>query len=240
MIIVPPNKRVKLGSVSGGADATFLDRWLLDGRPAYPYKQTGGISAVVTPDVARNVNVLGVARHLVPAGATVDFGGLGTVTIPTWATNDISYNAATLLPTLVSSGGSFSVSSSGTLIGDLWVGEGFELPDFLMGVARTPGALKEWPSEGQGPYIQGIATRRAYEGSTILTEAQFRTLDDCYVATFDGSLPSLFILKDPDVPTWRTDEVILGVFHYVNRHQEGKRFTDVSIFEIPNTTWGGV
>jgi len=223
--IVRPDKRVLPGSVAGAPDTNFQAVWLIDGRPSYPYKKTGGISVTVTPDVARTYDVIGVTRHLVPAAGTVTVNG-HVVTMPAYGGDGLS-RAGSLVITPESTGASFAVSTSGTTIGDLWVGESFTLNDFQMRRTLAPSELVPWEA-ALGPYIDGYSEIQTVSGLISCTNAQFAQVVAWSESTRKGALPSLVIF---DEGTW------LCLMKWTEAHWENQHGVQLTLVKFPDTDW---
>ena len=231
-----PHKRVLPGTVGGDTlDSNFTREWLIDARPYFPVKKTGAsLTLSVTPDAARTVSLLGLINHTVSATNTVTVGSLGTITVPAWGVVGIAFNAATLIAPTSTGAGPFNVTVSGNgepavIIGDLWLGESIELPDFLSMRDLDPGETFGWES-GLQPNYDGFSDIRRYSGQIVLTDEEYEDLQLWYRGSRKGTMPSLVVLD-------QTDEVLLCQMNYTEKHGELHHFIQLELVELPRPEW---
>lgn len=229
---VRPDKRVKSGSVSGGADTDFVDDWLIDTRPSFPAKKTGATVWTVTPDVVRNVDTFAIANHFITAGSTVTFSiGSAVITVQTWGEDGIPFNDGVVLAAPVSTGASFTVTVTNPLIGDLWVGLSDTISQLLSMRELDPGEAFEWES-ALAPNTDGYSEIRRYAGDMILTNSEWTAFKAWRRSTKKGSEPTLIYMNVGEIDEW-----LLARFNYTARRGEGRHFVSIEIAEIPRTEW---
>lgn len=230
-----PDERAYPGSVSGSVDADFVAAHLIDGRPSFPVKKTGGsISLAVTPDAARNVNGFAAVNHAVRAAVNIAIGGIGTLTPSTWGEDGIPFNPFQLLTAAVALG-TPTVSVTGNvdpvIIGDLWLGTLRTLDgDFLHARQLEPGEAFTWES-ALAPYDDGESEPRRLSGSVVLSDSGFADLQAWYRSTRRGARPSVV------VPDSSVNDAWLAVIQYREAHTEGWHMVELDVLEIPRTRW---
>lgn len=238
MRLVSPYGSFIGASVSGSVDATYKASWLTDGLPATPVRKTGGSISLGATASARNIDVLAVTHHRIKQAASISITGSVTTTIPTsaWNEDDIPYNWFRILGAPVSTT-NLSIAVTGNtdpvIIGEMYAGLSFTLPDFLNRRAFEPGEPFEWEGElaGLAPYDPGLSEPRRESGLLILTNAQFAQLKSCVTGARRGTLPVLYIPDDNVNDAW------LAQLRYTEQHEEGFHFVTLDIVEIPRTRW---
>lgn len=199
-------------AVTGTVDDTYDENDVCDGDPSIPIRVASGtVSLALTFAAGGRVNGLIVANHNLPSGESVDFSGLGTVTMPTVPPGDIRLNGLELItPTTVSS---TTVSLSGpspTIIGEVIAGlfrEVRTLPpraDF----AHRPIQILNSGEYGGLSYSKG-AVVRTLGGSILLNDEMHAILQDAFDASRQNSLPTAIApfcsgINDVLLVTWQT------------------------------------
>jgi hypothetical protein len=231
MIIVLDSERLQ-ATCAGSVDTDFDDQWLMDARHSFPAKKTGGLSIVCTPVASVMADVFAVVNHNIPAGAGATVGALATIVTPAFGADGIARNAYKLLGAPVSVSSAFTFSTSGEVVGELWVGPGHNVArvKFLMGVEFDPGIPFRWETS-LAPYPDGMSEPRRKRGELILSASDYAQFESWYTATKKGTRPSLIIFDSAVNDAW------LCTWQFSARHSEGWYFVTMEILELPRTEW---
>lgn len=175
------------GSVSGGAESTYDDDWLIDWRPGRPLRYTNGSPTWTVTGAAKQVSMVGWVNHNTDAARTITIGGDISVTMagPAARANGINYNPwASVTPTSCTSvTAAISSNSSAVVVGQ-----------FVAGLKRTlERNLRVRPKFG-------------FRHHTVsLGDAEYSSLNDYDKAIQDRTLKGDVVLSDSglaDVIAW--------------------------------------
>lgn len=218
-----------VGTVTGSVDDDFEAQWLMDARHSFPAKKTGGLSLAVSGSAVM-ADTFVVVNHNIPGAGTAAFGAFATVTIPAHGSDGIARNGFELLGSPVSVG-SFTFSTSGEVVGEIWVGPSHALTvDFLMGRQFDPGRPFRWETS-LPPYDDGMSEPRRLSGRMVLDDEEYEDLVDWYTSTKKGKRPSIII------PDENVNDAWLAVWEFTEEHSEGYHFVAIEVLELPRTEW---
>lgn len=229
MRFVSPADSILFGTVTATPSTDYLASWLTDGRPGYPLRTDGDLSASVAFS-SRLVDTVAVCHHNIREAATITLGGGVSSTIPTqpWLANGMPANwyrrlAAPVTATTIT----IAVSSNGgpTIIGELYAGLSQTLPQLHLGRRLSPDKAFPWEGEfsSLAPYDNGLSPALRVTGTMILTEEQMNTLDAWFLSQYNGSRPTLILPDYPANVAW------LAQFNYESADlAPGAEFVDGS------------
>lgn len=222
------HKAIFDATVSGSPDATYLAAWLTNPNVNWPYKETGGVSATANFS-ARDVDLAIVGHHKVTAATVTGFGALTTSVL---RPDNIYRNYGKLLSTPINIS-SAPLTTTGDIVGVLWVGLTSVFPGLLHGRKLSPEKPFSWEGEFRSlaPFSKGVAAQRRASGRVILTDLEFAELDAVFESQDKGSYPIAWCEHDDDTDPWMCQ------FNYDATYNEGYHFVDLEITEIPRLRW---
>lgn len=236
-----PDESFVGGSASGSVDADFTASSLVNGAAGDPVKKTGGLSMTATGLAAVNVGVVAAINTNAAAGTITIGGGVtASITVPALtATNAVPLNPYALVSTVSAS--SVTMSTSGSVMGELWVGairtlERGLMVDADMGNEET----YEWEGEfGSIPPNDTGVEARTLTGTAVVSETGLAEIQAWYRSTHRGALPTLIIPFDGVNDAW------LVTFSYsvaiTWKHPSGGTASIYKISftfkELPRTRW---
>lgn len=227
-------------TVSGGADTSYEDEWLCDGRPGRPVRATSGSITWTVANSAKSVSIVACCNHNIDAARTITVGGdiSTTMTGPAAQANGINLNPwASVSPTSCTSI-TFAVSSNSTAV---IVGE------FVAGLKRTmernlavrPEFMPSHPVirhdaefDSLNPYDKSIVSR-TLKGDVILTDTGLAAVRAWWESTRGGSRISLI------VPDSNVQDAWLVYFTDFRWKPANANVHEVSLAfqEVPRSAW---
>lgn len=254
-LYVRPDKNWALfGNVStgGATDPDHQLSWLVDGRPGFPLRITGGTAAIQITKAAAGVNVVAICHHLLDPLLSVALSGdiTDALIIPAYPPNGVPYNAWKR----VSAGSPPSVNdltltitgnSGDILIGEVIAGEALVLDPSLQiesarfGVRRYLGASSGNELSGIPPYSEG-ARSRPLSGSQHYDTATLQAILDWFDSqdAYPYPVPSLLMVDSDDPNDARL--VTLQEPRYSQVGPEGSDvqwLVELEFTEYPRTRW---
>lgn len=126
-LYVRPDQSFTLNAaVSGGADTSYTDEWLCDGRPGRPVRATSGSITWTVTNTATTVSLVAVVNHNIDAARTITIGGDISTTMsgPAAQPNGLNLNPwASVTPTSCTSVTvAVSSNSAAVIIGEFVAG----------------------------------------------------------------------------------------------------------------------
>ncbi len=188
-------------AVSGGADTSYVDESLTDGRPGRPTRATNGSpSWTIVNGSAVTSSFVGVFNHNIDAARSITFGGdISKVIVgPTLPANGIPLNPfGTFSPTAATSVTlAISSNSATVVIGEVVIGKYRTLernlsvrPSFNQKY-QTVALDSEFDS--LMPYDKGVISR-SLSGSVILTDCGLADVQAWVDSTKGGSLMTVIV-----------------------------------------------
>lgn len=201
---VRPDEMFGLNSddVTGTVDDTYEATNLVDGRPSFPVRRTGGVGLWTVNGDAAEVGLVCIGHHMLDAGLVVNITGsvTTTVTIPAYGANGIPLNGVRILGAAVTGVISLTVSVAGNsgpvIIGELCAGKVRTLPRTLARDTRF--THRDFRTMRAGdmawipPYDKGIYNR-VWSGSGLFTTTQKDEAQAWFESQRSGSKPSLIV-----------------------------------------------
>lgn len=199
-----PDESFVGGSASGSVDTDFTANSLVNGAPGDPVKKTGGLSMTATGLASISVGVVAAINTNAAAGSITIGGGVtATITVPALgATNAVPLNPYALVTPVSAS--SVTVATSGSVMGELWVGTIRTLERGLMVEADLGNADNfEWEGDfGSIPPNDNGVEWRTLSGTAVVSETGLADIQAWYRSTRRGTLPSLIIPFDGVNDAW--------------------------------------
>lgn len=199
-----PDESFMGGSGSGSVDTDFSASSLVNGSPGDPVKKTGGLSMTATGLGTISVGVVAAINTNAAAGSITIGGGVtATITVPALtATNAVPLNPYALVTPVNAS--SVTVTTSGSVLGELWVGTIRTLERGIMVDADvTNEETFEWEGEfGSIPPNDNGVEARTLTGMAVVSETGLADIQAWYRSTRRGTLPTLIIPFDGVNDAW--------------------------------------
>lgn len=203
---VRPDEMVRDWTVTGGADTTYLDEWLFDGRPGRPTRAADVNPSWVASGSPTAVTLLAVINHTVTPGNGIVFGGQlsASLAAPALGAHGIALNPWTLVDSTLCSSVTVAVTSNAgpVIIGEVVMGRARTLERHLrqrpVFTHRYPVVREEAEFDSLLPYDKGLVSRQL-RGELSLSDAGLAEFQAWWESTKGGSLMSL-IVPDPTKP----------------------------------------
>lgn len=236
-----PDESFVGGSASGSVDTDFTANSLVNGSPGDPVKKTGGLSMTATGLGSVVVGIVAVCNHNAAAGSITVSGGVSaSITVPALdATNAVPLNPYALISSVSAS--SVSVSTSGEVIGELWVGKTRSLERGLRVDADVGNEeTYEWEGEfGSIPPNDNGVEFRTLSGTSVVSETGLADIKAWYRSTRRGTLPSLIVPFEGVNDAWLVTFSYSYQIHW--KHPSGGAnsvyIVTFNFTELPRTRW---
>jgi len=260
-LYIRPDKNWALfGTVSDGSpsdgDPDHELSWLVDGRPGFPLRLTGGTAQIVITNPLGAVNLVAICHHLLTAGLSVGITGdvVGTIQIPAYPVNGVPFNAWDTVSPGSPQGSPEGVdrltititgNTGDIVIGELVAGDALALDPSLR-IDTAAFGLRSFVNGVQNP-LSGIppysdrAEARTIRGSQYYPQATLDAILEWYRAqdAYPYPVPSLLIVDSDDA----TDARLVTFASEPRWTRVGPEGSDVEFLvevdflEYPRTRW---
>lgn len=227
------------GAVSGGADTSYLDDWLVDGRPGRPVRATSGSPSWTVTNPSKDVGLIAVCNHNVDAGRTINItGGLTTsLTGPTLPASGIPLNPWVSVSETSVSTLTLAISSNSVpvFIGEFVAGKKRTLERSLIKEARFEQVYQTVRHGAEFdslmPHDKGLVSRRL-NGMLLLTSSGFDDVQAWVDSTRGGSRQTLIV---PD--TAKQDAWLVEIVEFSYVRQAALYRVSIAFQEYPRSRW---
>lgn len=223
----------------GATDADYTDEWACDGRAGRPVRATSGTVTWSAAFTSAEVGLVAVCHCNSNVNATIGGTVSGTVTAGALQPNGIRLNGfQTFTPasgTTLTVG--FSGASSSVILGELLGGKyrTLTLPIYSSDHRgqRSFTRQQEMDLSSIPPFSPGLAARKPWSGSFVLTTAQLDDVIAWYDSQIDETRPSLVI---PDAT--RNDAWVCFLQAPEYTPVSGRLWSvTLTIVEVPRVRW---
>lgn len=228
------------GTVSGGAETSYQDEWLVDGRPGRPAKATSGTITWTVAGSAQSVSLVALCNHNTDASRTITVGGdiSTTMTGPAAQPNGVNLNPWATVNATSCTSVTVGVSSNSAAwtVGEFVAGLKRTLerniaprPEFRVSHATV---THDAEFNSLLPYNKGIATRRL-SGEVILSDTGLAAVRAWWESTKGNSRISLIVPDSSVQDAWLVNfsEFTWEPYSY------NVNFVSLAFDEIPRSAW---